>query len=362
MENIKISINYKIIEGPWGGGNRFVKFLAEYLKKLGYSINFSLKDPNIDLILMINPNEKSTGVKYGLDDIKDYLICHPNTLLIHRINISSERGSSPNETQLTLDANQYADFTVFISSYLRDLYISRGFNPHRPYAVILNGADETIFNPRGGKVWNSNEKLRIVTHHWSNNYMKGFDIYERLDLLIGTKPFSELFEFTFIGNKPLGLEFKQTKAFPPTSGFDLAQLLKQHHIYLTASRNEPAGMHHIEGVMCGLPVLYLNSGALPEYCSPYGIEFNLLNFEQKLLEIRECYFALRQKTIDCSYKASKMAAHYESYFNKLILERRNNPLPPVGVKTLLKHYLIAKPSGGLRKYWRLVEKARQYLK
>ena len=24
-------------------------------------------------------------------------------------------------------------------------------------------------------------KLKIVTHHWSGNWMKGFDIYEKLD-------------------------------------------------------------------------------------------------------------------------------------------------------------------------------------
>ena len=32
-------------------------------------------------------------------------------------------------------------------------------------------------------------------------------------------------------------------------------------------------MHHIEGALSGLPLIFRKSGALPEYCSDYGIEF-----------------------------------------------------------------------------------------
>ena len=38
-------------------------------------------------------------------------------------------------------------------------------------------------------------------------------------------------------------------------------------------------MHHIEAVLSGLPVIYKNSGALPEYCKNFGVSFDFLEFE-----------------------------------------------------------------------------------
>ena len=47
------------------------------------------------------------------------------------------------------------------------------------------------------------------------------------------------------------------------SGHELADTIKGNHLYLTASINEPSGNHHIEALQCGLPILYLESGAPP---------------------------------------------------------------------------------------------------
>ena len=41
----------------------------------------------------------------------------------------------------------------------------------------------------------------------------------------------------------------------------LANELKKHDIYITASENEPSGNHHMEGALCGLPILYKDSGS-----------------------------------------------------------------------------------------------------
>ena len=69
----------------------------------------------------------------------------------------------------------------------------------------------------------------------------------------------------------------------------MANELKKHHVYLTASLNEPSGNHHIEAAQCGLPILYINSGGIPEYCSGYGVEFNEDNFQEKLYVLSENY-------------------------------------------------------------------------
>ena len=52
-------------------------------------------------------------------------------------------------------------------------------------------------------------------------------------------------------------------------------------MYVTASRFEPCGMHHIEGSASGLPVLYhRDGGGINELCTRHGIEFG--NFEEFL--------------------------------------------------------------------------------
>lgn len=134
--------------------------------------------------------------------------------------------------------------------------------------------------------------------------MKGFDIYERLDQLLGTAPFKDLFEFIFIGNVPVGVAFQKARVIPLLHGLVLAQALRQHHIYVTAARHEPGGNHYIEAMRCGLPVLYLRSGSLPEYCASYGVEFTLVHFEERLLEMCERYLEFRQRVLQFPYEGT----------------------------------------------------------
>ena len=41
----------------------------------------------------------------------------------------------------------------------------------------------------------------------------------------------------------------------------------------------PSGNHHIEGALCGLPLMYLNSGGTPEYCKDFGLEYSIENLK-----------------------------------------------------------------------------------
>jgi len=359
---MKIFVNTDIVNGPWGGGNLAIKGIITYLVSKGHVVTTSLKSADIDLIFMIHPVKYLNIRKYGIDEIIDYITLHPKTILVHRINTSGEfhRGTG-NETKILLEANKNADFTVFISSFLKNLYVQKGFDINRPHRIILNGADESIFNPEGSEQWQEGKKIKIVTHHWSSNYMKGFDIYERLDLLLGTKPYNELFEFTFIGNVPQGLQFKNARVLQPISGVELANTIKQHHIYITASRNEGAGMHHIEGMRCGLPVLFLNSGALPEYCSPYGVEFNLVNFEQKLIEIKERYFELRKQVLNCPYSSTWMATQYEELFKELVYRRSNQNISEPNMLKKIHHKMLVRTYNKLKKVNQLIKKGKEFL-
>ena len=81
-----------------------------------------------------------------------------------------------------------------------------------------------------------------------------------------------LFEYTFVGN--VTEQFRNIKIIPPVDSETLAQYLKQHDIYLTASQNDPCSNALIEALSCGLPAVYLNSGGHPELVSFGGLGFD----------------------------------------------------------------------------------------
>ena len=44
-------------------------------------------------------------------------------------------------------------------------------------------------------------------------------------------------------------------------------------------------VYHIEAAQCGLPILYLESGGITEYCEGYGLSFTEDNLEEKYMKL-----------------------------------------------------------------------------
>lgn len=321
MKSFKVAIGMKIQEGPWGGGNQFGKTLSSYLEKRGCRILYNLLDSDIDIILLTEPRKTLKSSAFNDKDILKYLsFKNSNAIVIHRINECDERKGTADVNKRLIEANYVADHTIYISSWLKNLFKRYGIKD-KPYSVILNGGDINIFNRKGASIRIDGEKLKLVTHHWGGGYLKGFDIYSRLDNLLDDSVYSDKFEFTYIGNVPDNVKFRNSKYVSPKSGRGLAVELKKNHVYLTASQNEPAGMHHIEGSLCGLPLLYRESGALPEYCKGYGISFTSENFEEKLNEMIVRYDSLKNKMDSYSHTSEKMCIDYYNVFIKLLESR-----------------------------------------
>ena len=314
----KLSLGMALQPGPWGGGNQFGYSLVEYLRCKGVEVYFDLKEPDLDLIVLTDPRTNLKSSAYSDKDIARYLLRKNwQAIVVHRINECDERKGTTGVNHRLMRANGCADHTVFISSWLRDLFLGHGLAMPE-YSVILNGANPEVFNAKEYRRWDGSGKVRLVTHHWGGGYLKGFDIYERLDRMLSEAPWHEKIEFTFIGNMPAGIHFTNAHYFPPQSGTELAASIRSHHIYLTASQNEPAGMHHIEGAMCGLPLLYRESGALPEYCRGFGISFTTDNFEQKLQEIVDTYDQWVDRMQGYPHTAERMCENYYRLFLELL--------------------------------------------
>ena len=315
---MKISIGTKIKDGPWGGGNLFAINLKEYLTNEGHKVVHNLDDDDIDIILITEPRRTSESSAFTHIDVQNYIkYVNSSVLVVHRINECDERKNTNYVNKYMIQANNVADYTIFVSSWLKDIYIQQGINQKNNY-VIFAGANPDIFNSSGYKIWDRNSKMKIVTHHWGANWNKGFDIYQELDNLLDDKKYDELFSFTYIGNIPKNFKFKNAKLVSPLSGIDLSNEIKKHQVYLTGSINEPSGNHHIEGAQCGLPLLYLDSGGTPEYCNGYGVKFENDNFNKKLDEIYENYDTYLAQVNDYPFNSKKMCLEYEKIFNKML--------------------------------------------
>ncbi len=310
-----------IQKGPWGGGNQFGAALARHLETRGHSVVFDLSPDDLDLILLTDPRTQLRSSAYGVTDIIRYVMFRNRRAIVaHRINENDERKGGGTVNALLRDATKVADHTIFIGSWLRDLHLAQGMTP-RSHSVALNGAEPSIFFANGSHQKTDGAPLSIVTHHWGGSWLKGFDIYEKIDRLLDNEDWQQRLRMTYIGNVPKEFEFRNVRHLEPLSGEPLASEIRKHDIYLTGSQFEPAGMHHIEGALCGLPLLYRESGALPEYCSGFGIGFTEDNFDTKLEQMLAEYDIWAAKMSNYPHTAEKMCNTYADLFEDLVSRR-----------------------------------------
>ena len=69
---MKIAIGLKPIQGPWGGGNQFVKSFSKYLYKKKYKITYNLTNKDIDIILIIDPRKKNNQISISMAEALEY--------------------------------------------------------------------------------------------------------------------------------------------------------------------------------------------------------------------------------------------------------------------------------------------------
>ena len=196
----------------------------------------------------------------------------------------------------------------------------------RPHSVIINGADSAVFHPIGSAAFEPNGPLRLVTHHWSDNWLKGFKVYAEVDRLIaeGLLPDVELW---VIGRWPQEIQWRAARTFPPANGEALARLLRQCHAYLTASLWEPGGMHFIEGIQCGLPVAYHeDGGGIVEVASRYGIGFRD-DPAAAIAALRERYASLRMAALTDPPSGDEMGLRYRKLVQRVLAGGASAPAP-----------------------------------
>jgi glycosyltransferase involved in cell wall biosynthesis len=309
--------------GPYGGGNQWLSQLSSYLKRCGYAVQFHL-DEHVDCVTGTHTG-LSGRLAFSYEDVLRAKAKNPRLVCIQRINDNDVRKGTDAMDRMLAGANRAADYTVFVSEWLRDYHDSRWFDAAKPHSVILNGADPSIFHPLGAAAWREDRPLRLVTHHWSDNMSKGFDLYQKIDTELASGELQDV-ELWVIGRWPAKIEWRKARTFPPCVGRKLADLLRQCHGYVTASRHEPGAMHPVEGLQCGLPLLYhRETGGTVELGRKYGMELSD-DTVAAIVRFREGYDELRQKVLEDPPSGDAMCLTYRRLIQRLIAEaRRRQP-------------------------------------
>lgn len=287
---MKIHILYNYTEGPFGGVNQFLKALRGELT----SRNMHTEDPFAAHVIIYNSFFFRAPEFYSLL----YAVKRRNSrcVFMHRMDgilreIRNSEESKIYDQAATAWTEIVSDGIVFQSNFSRIRQHDEGTPPSIPYRIFGNAPDNTFFfpttQPLKGPPW------KIIYTSWSNNLRKGFPSLLWLDDHLD---FSK-YDMTFVGNLPEGWELKNIIHIPPQASGALGALLREQHVFLGLSHNEPCSNAVTEALHSGLPALLRNSGGNPEFVTHGGVTLFDEDAEipQKLDAICANYTALRQE-------------------------------------------------------------------
>ena len=249
---MKAYINRNVVVGPWGGGNLFVRAFHEMAPREDVEV---MQDPsgniNPEVILLVGLENDNQGGISAEQAIMYKMYVKPDCKIVLRVNENDARKGTSDVDEMLRQVSMYVDHTVFVSHWLQDYFMKQGWTG--PNSVIYNGVQRSVFAPQPKL---NNGKVNIVAHHWSDNRMKGADIYEKLDELVAEHP--DRFNFTYIGRHKC--DFKNTTVIRPLSGKALGDELGKHDVYVSASRFDPGPNHILEALACELPTYVHSDG------------------------------------------------------------------------------------------------------
>lgn len=266
---------------PGGGGHQFLRALWREFAHRGLRVESNSLSRTTQACLFNS---------FNFDPARLRCFYRAGCRMVHRVDgpIAVYRGWDDGSDRRIWRLNQqFADVTVFQSQYSLAKHAELGLEFTAP-CVIMNAADPRLFHPRGRMPFDRRRKVRLISTSWSDNPNKGAAIYRWLEQHLDW----DRFEYTFVGQARI--PFERIRALAPVPSEQLAVLLRQHDIYITASRNDPCSNALIEAQACGLPALYLDSGGHPEIVGAAGLSFSRPEeLPERLARLVEQYEALQ---------------------------------------------------------------------
>jgi glycosyltransferase involved in cell wall biosynthesis len=245
---------------PAGGGHQFLRALLTELERRGLAVENNRISRGTPACLFNSFNFDFARLRrFARDDCR----------LVHRVDgpIGTYRGfDDGTDARISAINAELADATVLQSRYSLAKHAELGIALRDP-VVIPNTVDPAIFHPPERHETLAGRPVRVIASSWSQNPRKGGDVLAWLDTNLDPARFT----LTFVGQAPQ--PFERIRHVGPLDSNGVARLLREHDVYLAASRDDPCSNALLEALACGLPAAYLDSGGHPELVGAGGLPF-----------------------------------------------------------------------------------------
>ncbi len=259
LRSSDVAIAHRFRKPPYGGSNQFLLALRGELRRRGLSVGERIGCRTRACLLNA----------YLFDEDRIRRVDRARCRVVHRVDgpITVYRGLDDGSDERIRRLNEeLADVTVVQSRYSLEAHGALGIELRDP-VVIPNAVDPAIFHPPRERAPLDGRRVRLISTSWSDNPNKGALVYRELERRLDWSRF----EYTFVGRSPVA--FERIRVVPPVDSREIAHLQRAHDVFVFASLHESCSNALLEALACGLPALYVDSGANTEVVGEAGLPF-----------------------------------------------------------------------------------------
>lgn len=201
---------------------------------------------------------------------------NPNVRVVHRVDGSAKAyGRFDDSDDRLARINTLAHVTVFQSEFSR--WVTTVSYPLIKVdgPTIYNPVDTLLFTPNGEKLALP-PGTRVCNAAWSTNRMKGT---WQLHVLAQQNPDVQFILCGRYGELP---ECPNLHLLGTIDEEEMAGVMRSCDVFINLSLNDPCPNVVIEALSSGLPVLYTDSGGVPELVGDAGLPVTLDNFRTQI--------------------------------------------------------------------------------
>ncbi|MCW5873847.1 MAG: glycosyltransferase family 4 protein [Anaerolineales bacterium] len=255
-----------------GGGFYFLRSFEQHLQKMGWLVTSNIS-ANYDVLFtnhwMVSPRQIASALRR-----------RPSLCVVQRIDgAAQDYGRGAESDFIQAQVNVFADLTIFQSEYCR-FSTRQKFNViAQDGPVIHNPVDLEQFSPEGDRRQLAGQ-MRFAAISWSTNPRKGAaSLYE----IARQNPQVHIY---LCGNYLDAPDLPNLHPMGVLGREELAQILRSCSALLTFSENEACPNHVLEALASGLPVLYIDSGAMSEVVGDAGYPVSVETFPLVLTKLQ----------------------------------------------------------------------------